>query len=861
MASSVWCQNSSHQHHSKLVNPGKVKKSQNASVIPKKLCDFVFRRNVDNRVYRSESFRFIQKTDSFIVGGAARRSLKVPVIENYIDPVDCQENGKEEPSYHEIQERYNAPYYYSDTIKEAPEPPYCSPCPIRKSSYNFSRRGNTRGQIVRRCNNASSSSNPLSDGSSKSRDSVRSYIKNDKDISSQVFCRQLLPRNKSPVLPRSSSPSPLSLRSSSPAHLRSSSPVPLSTNSPVLFPSASPAPLRSSSPVFFRSSSPVPYRSASPVPYRSASPVPYRSASPGPYRSASPGPYRSASPVPYRSTSPVPFRSASPVPYRSTSPVPYRGTSPTPLRSTTPVLLRSSSTPLDKFNDVDELLEPIKTIYLEDKKKRSSSSPPQQRNQFVSVCHILNSPTGTITNFPISPSTPQLTPPPEAPRETSLMKSTSSHHDGMRKKPGVPFTHKYLKASVVRDKRLQMLKTSRSISSLDSADSLKSNEEMRSMCGGYEPHASHSGGSSTGSSTTSGSNKSNCSSNHHNNTVAIAVLDPSNVYYRPHCSSPVDYHHRDPTHPHESSSSSSSCLPKLQPPVTEPDEFGYRSSRPAWADPSGHSPSMCNARHLSHLNERPKSRKTLSVHSCDNSSTCSSNVSLPPTPDHYYTRLLARNSGLGRLDEICYNHHHPHSVKVDVIHSPKSNSNSQEHDPGYCPMGNEGMCSNLSPFSNLSTFMPAHLGRDGKSHALSDINYVRPHRCWNLPLESQEWFHGAITRLESEKILEATKVGSFLVRNCENSTLNHFSLSIKCKRGFIHIRIEPNPGSSGTFTLAEQEFSSVPYLINHFMLNRLPIKGAEHTGERGTQRISVIVWCDKLRMAPPSKIHRKIWID
>lgn len=35
-----------------------------ASNIPRKWCDFVFRRNEDNKVYRSESFRFIQKTNS-----------------------------------------------------------------------------------------------------------------------------------------------------------------------------------------------------------------------------------------------------------------------------------------------------------------------------------------------------------------------------------------------------------------------------------------------------------------------------------------------------------------------------------------------------------------------------------------------------------------------------------------------------------------------------------------------------------------------------------------------------------------------------------------------------------------------------
>ena len=34
------------------------------SALPRKWCDFVFRRNNDNNLYKSESFRFIQKTSS-----------------------------------------------------------------------------------------------------------------------------------------------------------------------------------------------------------------------------------------------------------------------------------------------------------------------------------------------------------------------------------------------------------------------------------------------------------------------------------------------------------------------------------------------------------------------------------------------------------------------------------------------------------------------------------------------------------------------------------------------------------------------------------------------------------------------------
>ncbi|KAF5285702.1 hypothetical protein FQA39_LY16508 [Lamprigera yunnana] len=98
----------------------------------------------------------------------------------------------------------------------------------------------------------------------------------------------------------------------------------------------------------------------------------------------------------------------------------------------------------------------------------------------------------------------------------------------------------------------------------------------------------------------------------------------------------------------------------------------------------------------------------------------------------------------------------------------------------------------------------------------------------NLSLEKQAWFHGAISRVEAETVLKLLKEGSFLVRNSE-STRQDYSLSLKSARGFMHMRIQRD-STDGSFILGQfsKPFSSIPEMIRHFSLNRLPIRGAEH---------------------------------
>nr|XP_013101135.1 unnamed protein product [Stomoxys calcitrans] len=97
----------------------------------------------------------------------------------------------------------------------------------------------------------------------------------------------------------------------------------------------------------------------------------------------------------------------------------------------------------------------------------------------------------------------------------------------------------------------------------------------------------------------------------------------------------------------------------------------------------------------------------------------------------------------------------------------------------------------------------------------------------SIPLERQGWYHGAITRIEAETTLRPLAEGSFLVRNCE-STKQDYSLSLKGAKGFMHMRIQRN--ECGQYILGQfsRPFETVPDMIRHFCLNRLPVRGAEH---------------------------------
>ncbi|XP_041791662.1 SH2 domain-containing adapter protein F isoform X2 [Chelmon rostratus] len=96
-----------------------------------------------------------------------------------------------------------------------------------------------------------------------------------------------------------------------------------------------------------------------------------------------------------------------------------------------------------------------------------------------------------------------------------------------------------------------------------------------------------------------------------------------------------------------------------------------------------------------------------------------------------------------------------------------------------------------------------------------------------MPLESQFWYHGAISRTDAESVLRLCKEASYLVRNSETSK-NDYSLSLKSSQGFMHMKLSRTKENKYILGQNSCPFDSVPEIIHFYSSRKLPIKGAEH---------------------------------
>ncbi|XP_075713984.1 SH2 domain-containing adapter protein F isoform X1 [Rhinoderma darwinii] len=97
----------------------------------------------------------------------------------------------------------------------------------------------------------------------------------------------------------------------------------------------------------------------------------------------------------------------------------------------------------------------------------------------------------------------------------------------------------------------------------------------------------------------------------------------------------------------------------------------------------------------------------------------------------------------------------------------------------------------------------------------------------SLPLESQFWYHGAISRTDAESLLRLCKEASYLVRNSETSKID-FSLSLKSSQGFMHMKLSRTKENQYVLGQNSPPFDSVPEIIHYYTSRKLPIKSAEH---------------------------------
>ena len=104
-----------------------------------------------------------------------------------------------------------------------------------------------------------------------------------------------------------------------------------------------------------------------------------------------------------------------------------------------------------------------------------------------------------------------------------------------------------------------------------------------------------------------------------------------------------------------------------------------------------------------------------------------------------------------------------------------------------------------------------------------------------ISLEQQVWYHGSISRSEAEKLLYSTPEGSYLVRTCDSTPLRRgpcYSIAIKSAKGFMHLKVVRSATSGYVLSLLDKSFASIPEMVHHYSVNKLPIRGAEHMSLR-----------------------------
>ena len=100
--------------------------------------------------------------------------------------------------------------------------------------------------------------------------------------------------------------------------------------------------------------------------------------------------------------------------------------------------------------------------------------------------------------------------------------------------------------------------------------------------------------------------------------------------------------------------------------------------------------------------------------------------------------------------------------------------------------------------------------RNGVVGLVPETVLSQPTSLWEFP-----WYHGAISREESERMLQGRTYGSYLVRDGHNDNYPH-TLTLIWERGVLHYRIHRNI-TSGMLRIADDElFYTLAELVQYY---------------------------------------------
>ena len=88
----------------------------------------------------------------------------------------------------------------------------------------------------------------------------------------------------------------------------------------------------------------------------------------------------------------------------------------------------------------------------------------------------------------------------------------------------------------------------------------------------------------------------------------------------------------------------------------------------------------------------------------------------------------------------------------------------------------------------------------------------------------ESWYHGHISYLESEKRLQGSRSGSFLVRESASHE-GCYSIDVKHKRSVKHFLVQKNNWDKYEVTGAEKSFKTLPSLVTYYSSNILSAEG------------------------------------